>query len=71
VDIKSGLTYEHLIAKYFVLTAKTGLKLTPSGRIFKKEGSYGSPDFQTKPDPAFYFNVGLSLNPFALFGKKK
>lgn len=71
VDINSGLTYEHLIAKYFVVTAKTGIKLTPSGRLFRKEDSFGSPVFQISPDPAFYFNIGLSFNPFSLIGKKK
>ncbi|MBS0027644.1 DUF6268 family outer membrane beta-barrel protein [Chitinophaga sp. 22321] len=71
VDISSGLTYEHLIAKYFVLTAKTGMRITPSGRVFRKEDSFGSPVFQTTPDPAFYVNAGISFNPFSLIGKKK
>lgn len=71
VDINAGLTYEHLIAKYFVATAKTGMRLTPSGRLFRKEDSFGSPVFQTTPDPAFYFSVGISFNPFSRIGKKK
>lgn len=71
LDINSGLTYEHLIAKYFVVAAKTGVRITPSGRIFRKEDSFGSPVFQTSPDPGFYFNVGVSFNPFSLIGKKK
>ena len=71
LDINSGLVYEHVIASHFLVTAKTGMKLTPSGRIFKKEDSFGSPVFETSPDPAFYFNIGLSFNPFTLIGKKK
>jgi hypothetical protein len=71
LDINSGLVYEHVIAKHFLATAKTGIRVTPSGRIFKKEDSFGSPVFETKPDPAFYFNIGLSFNPFTLIGKKK
>ena len=71
LDINSGLVYEQVIAKYFMVTAKTGIKLTPSGRIFKKEDSFGSPVFETSPDPAFYFNIGLSFNPFTMIGKKK
>lgn len=71
LDINSGLTYEHLIAKYFVLTAKTGMKLTTSGRLFRKEDSFGSPVYQTSPDPTFYFNVGVSFNPFSLIGRNK
>ena len=71
LDINSGLTYEQVIANYFMVTAKTGIKLTPSGRIFEKEKSFGSPVFQTSPDPAFYFNIGLSFNPFSFLGEKK
>lgn len=65
LDINSGLTYEHLIANYFVLAARTGVRITPSGRVFRKEGSFSSPELQTSPDPAFYLNVGISFNPFA------
>jgi hypothetical protein len=71
LDINSGLVYEQVIANHFLVTAKTGIRLTPSGRIFEKEKSFGDPVFETKPDPAFYFNIGLSFNPFTLLGKKK
>jgi hypothetical protein len=71
LDINSGLMYEHIIAKYFVLTAKTGMKLTTTGRIFRKEDSFGSPVYQTSPDPTFYFNLGISFNPFTIIGRKK
>jgi hypothetical protein len=70
LDINSGLIYEHLIANYFVLAAKTGVKITPSGRIFRKEGTFGSPELQTSPDPAFYLNAGISFNPFIKKRKK-
>ena len=53
-----------------MLTAKSGIKLTPSGRIFKKEESYADPVYEISPDPTFYFNVGISINPFSVFGKK-
>lgn len=71
LDINSGLTYEHAIGKYFLLSARSGMKLTPSGRVFKKEDSFGDPVYRMSPDPAFYFNVGLSFNPFSVFGKKR
>lgn len=71
LDINSGLTYEHALGKYFMLTAKSGIKLTPSGRIFKKEESYSDPVYEISPDPTFYFNVGISINPFSVFGKKR
>jgi len=69
LDINSGLVYEHLLGKHFMLTAKSGVKLSPEGRIFKKQDSYADPVYQIGPDPAFYFNIGLSFNPFTLFGK--
>ncbi|TKC57643.1 hypothetical protein FBD94_20425 [Pedobacter hiemivivus] len=70
LDINSGLTYEHVIAKHFMLTAKSGVKVTPTGRIFKKEEAFQKPVYQVTPDPAFYFNIGISFNPFSLLGKK-
>lgn len=71
LDVNSGLTYEHVIAKQFVFTAKTGMRLTTSGRLFRKEDSFGAPVFETRPDPAYYLNVGISFNPFTVIGKKK
>lgn len=70
LDINSGLTYEHAIGRYFMLTAKSGMKYTPSGRVFKKEDSFADPVYKITPDPAFYFNVGISFNPFSILGKK-
>ncbi len=70
LDINPGMVYEHAIGKYFMLTAKSGMKLTPNGRLFRKEDTFGDPLYQTKPDPTFYFNVGVSFNPFSVFGKK-
>jgi len=71
LDINSGLVYEHLLGKYFVLTAKTGMRLTTTGRLFRKEDSFNSPVIKTSPDPTFYFNIGVSFNPFTVIGKKK
>ncbi|MBB6499860.1 DUF6268 family outer membrane beta-barrel protein [Pedobacter cryoconitis] len=70
LDINSGLTYEHAIGKYFMITAKSGMKYTPSGRIFKKEESFADPVYKITPDPAFYFKMGISFNPFSVLGKK-
>lgn len=71
LDINPGMVYEHAIGKYLMLTAKSGMKLSPNGRIFKKESSFGDPVYEIKPDPSFYFNVGVSFNPFSFFGKKR
>jgi len=62
--------YEHAIGD-FVVTGKTGIKMTPSGRLFRKEDSFNDAVFETKPDPTFYFNVGVSFNPFTVLKKKK
>jgi hypothetical protein len=71
LDINSGLTYEHAIGRHFMLTAKSGMKYTPSGRIFKKEDSFADPVYKITPDPSFYFNIGISFNPFSILGKRK
>lgn len=70
LDINPGMVYEHAIGKYFMLTAKSGVKLTPNGRIFRKEDTFADPLYEIKPDPTFYFNIGVSFNPFSLFGRK-
>lgn len=71
LDINSGLTYEHVIAKKFVLTARTGIKIAAAGRMFKKEDSFNDPVYEVKPDPTFFTSVGISFNPFTVWGKKK
>ncbi|MCF6405978.1 hypothetical protein L3C95_23965 [Chitinophaga filiformis] len=71
LDLNSGFVYEHILTKYLLLTVKTGMKMTPTGRIFRKEDSFGDPVYKTTPDPTFYFNIGVSFNPFTLLGAKK
>lgn len=70
LDINSGLLYEHMIASYFLISAKTGLKLSPNGRIFEKSGSFADPVFEIKNDPSLYINLGVSFNPFAKYKKR-
>ncbi len=70
LDINSGSIYEHAVGN-FLVTVKTGMKLTPSGRLFRKEDSYKDAVFETSPDPTFYFNIGVSFNPFTLIKEKK
>ena len=64
LEINTGLVYEQLIANYFILTAKTGMKLTPMARVFEKQESPSSHVFEAKPEPSLYFNIGVSFNPF-------
>ncbi|AMR32488.1 hypothetical protein A0256_14170 [Mucilaginibacter sp. PAMC 26640] len=65
VDINNGLIYEHRLFNYFILTAKGGLKLNPSARIFDRQESFNDQIFEAKPAASPYFNIGLSFNPFA------
>ncbi|MBN9296269.1 MAG: hypothetical protein J0I41_04610 [Filimonas sp.] len=64
VDLNNGLVYEHLIGSHFVATARTGIRATISSGIFEKEKKFGDAVFETTPKPGFYFNIGLSYNPF-------
>lgn len=64
VELNNGLVYEHLIADNFILTARTGMKWIAISRIFEKNGSFNDAVYETKTDPAFYFNLGVSFNPF-------
>ncbi|MGG5577404.1 hypothetical protein ACPDHL_08690 [Myroides sp. C15-4] len=70
IDVNSGFIYEHAFGD-FVLTGKAGLKVTPSSRIFEKEKSFNRATVAFKPNPTFYFNVGVSFNPFTLLKKKQ
>lgn len=70
VDLNSGLMYEHAIGD-LVFTGKTGVRLTQAARFFKKQDSFKDAVFKANPDPSFYFNVGVSFNPFTLLRKKK
>ncbi len=64
IELNNGLTYEHLLGKYFVLSAKSGLRYTPTARIFEKDESFNDYLYEMKPKSGFYFNVGLAFNPF-------
>ncbi|MGJ1433015.1 DUF6268 family outer membrane beta-barrel protein [Sphingobacterium spiritivorum] len=70
MDINSGFVYEHLLGNYFIIAAKTGARIVPTARVFEKEKSFDDYIFKTKPDPAFYFNIGLSFNPFSKIKRK-
>ena len=40
-------------------------------KTIKIEDSFKDAVYEIKPDPTFYFNLGVSFNPFTLLGKKK
>ncbi|MGV0968369.1 MULTISPECIES: DUF6268 family outer membrane beta-barrel protein [Empedobacter] len=66
-EINSGVMYEHRIGD-FIGTVKTGLRSIPTGRIFEKNESFNDYIYEYKPKSSFYFNFGISYNPF---GNKK
>ena len=68
-DISNGFTYERLLGSHFIFTARTGLRVTTSGRVFEKSKSFDDAVFEISPKPGFYFNAGISFNSF--FRKKK
>ncbi|WP_326984051.1 DUF6268 family outer membrane beta-barrel protein [Chryseobacterium sp. MYb264] len=64
LEINSGATYEHHLGGNFIGTFKTGLRMTPNARLFEKQESFKDYIFKAKYDPSFYFNIGISYNPF-------
>jgi hypothetical protein len=63
LEINSGAIYEHKLGN-FIGTLKTGIKAIPNSRIFEKNESFKNYFFEAKPKTSFYFNIGLSYNPF-------
>jgi hypothetical protein len=64
LEINSGAIYEHNLGKYFIGTLKTGIRATPNARVFEKQESFKDYIFEAKYKPSFYFNIGISYNPF-------
>ncbi|MBD3906166.1 hypothetical protein NAL32_10415 [Chryseobacterium sp. Ch-15] len=64
LEINSGVIYEHHLSGNFIGTLKTGLRATPNSRIFEKQESPRDYIFESNAKPSFYFNLGISYNPF-------
>ncbi|MDV7699252.1 DUF6268 family outer membrane beta-barrel protein [Chryseobacterium soli] len=64
VEINSGAIYEHNLRGNFIGTLKAGIRATPRTRIFEKQESFKDYVFESTNKPAFYFNIGVSYNPF-------
>jgi hypothetical protein len=65
LEINSGAIYEHNLGSNFIATLKTGVRVMPRARIFDKEESFKDYTLETTAKPSFYFNGGISYNPFA------
>lgn len=64
LEINSGAIYEHNLGSNFIGTLKTGIRAVPQARVFDKAESFKDYIFEASYQPSFYFNVGLSYNPF-------
>ncbi|NIF04736.1 hypothetical protein F3J23_04705 [Chryseobacterium sp. Tr-659] len=67
-EINSGAIYEHYLGGNFIGTFKTGVQTILRARIFNKQESFKNYEWEANYRPSFYFNIGLSYNPF---GKPK
>lgn len=70
IEINSGAIYEHHLGGNFIGILKTGIRAVPRARLFDKEESFKDYTFEARPQPSFYFNIGISYNPFGK-GRKK
>ncbi|MDQ0064371.1 DUF6268 family outer membrane beta-barrel protein [Chryseobacterium lathyri] len=64
LEINSGVIYEHNLGSNFIGTLKTGIRAVPQARVFDKEESLKDYIFEASYKPSFYFNIGVSYNPF-------
>ena len=64
IDANIGLLYEHLLPGSFIFAVRAGYRVNPFVRVFEKNRSFNDYTWDASTDPAPYFNVGLSFNPF-------
>lgn len=64
VALNSGAIYEHNLGGNFIGTFKTGLRANINSRAFNKQDSFNDYIWKGTYKPSFYFNVGISYNPF-------
>jgi hypothetical protein len=62
--LNSGAIYEHNLGGNFIGTFKTGLRANINSRAFNKQESFNDYIWKGTYKPSFYFNVGISYNPF-------
>lgn len=64
LGLRSGVTYEYAISKNFVGTFKSGMANLLSSRITERGERTNRYVIENKQDPQWYFNFGVSYNPF-------
>jgi len=69
LEIKSGVIYEHRFSDFLIGTFQGGFQNFISNRLTEKGEPTGDYIYENDQDTTGYFQVGLSIDPFA--GKKK
>jgi len=69
LEIKSGVIFEHRFSDYLIGTFEGGLQNFISNQLTEKGEPSGDYIFKNDQQPTGYFQVGISIDPFA--GKKK
>lgn len=64
VALNSGAIYEHNLGGNFIGTFKAGLRANINSRAFNKQDSFNDYIWKGTYKPSFYFNAGISYNPF-------
>ncbi|KGO94938.1 DUF6268 family outer membrane beta-barrel protein [Flavobacterium subsaxonicum] len=64
LELKSGLTYEYSFFKNFIGTLKTGVDTVITSRVTERGKKTSKYVIESKQDAQFYFNLGVSYNPF-------
>lgn len=64
VELNSGAIYEHNLGGNFIGTFKTGIRAFMNARAFNKQDSFNDYIWKANYKPTFYFNIGVSYNPF-------
>lgn len=64
LELKSGLTYEYSFFKNFIGTVRTGIDNVITSRVTERGEKTTKYVIESKQDAQFYFNAGLSYNPF-------
>jgi len=64
LELRSGITYEYALQKSLIGTFKTGISNVLSSRITERGERTNKYVIDNKQDAQFYFNIGISYNPF-------
>jgi len=64
LELRSGLTYEYWLGKNLIGTFKGGITNVITTRITERGEKTSKYILESKQDPQWYFNIGISYNPF-------